>query len=459
MRYIPLLILTLLISCSSPKIAVDQKPNFIIIYTDDQRYDAIGAMGKSPIITPNMDRLAAASMIYQNAFVTLSICSPSRAALLTGRYGSKNGVTIVGHPSIHETERLLPQILKTNGYRTGLVGKWHLKNSPESCGFDYFKYFYANGSYYEREVIEPDEKKNISGYIEDYNIEQALEFIEGSRREAHPYFLFLCTQLPHMNNNLEWDVKPETRVLYDSVDISIPGSYQDDLSGKPEYLKTSRSRTQALRYGYADPDSLKRHKREYYSAVTELDASFGRLVDYILNGPIKEDTYFFLMGDNGWFLGEHSFTSKVLAYEESIRVPLLFGGPGIKSIKNNDMVLNIDIMPTILKLAGCELPDNLHGSTLAPTFNKSNSGFREFIYYEAPESQLGSYPQYAVRSKEWKLIQTYDPDHKNDLIYEELYDLRADPFELNNVAMNSEFQAIKDGLSWWMEDYEDHLNK
>jgi arylsulfatase A-like enzyme len=432
---IPLVILALNPCLTNERKGINEDPNFIILFTDDQRYDALGFAGNPLISTPNLDSVCRAGYYFSQACVATSICSPSRAALLTGRYGSANGVVSVGrNVGLNPGEITLFQYLKDQQYLTGLVGKWHLENKPDACGFGFTAFFEGNDTYYGREFMTNGSIDTATGFIEEYNVDQSIIFMRSAIREVRPFALFHCTQVPHMDHTYDWDVRDSTQEIYSRRSLEPPVSWKDDLEGKPEYLSGSRSRQRALYYGYNDRDSLVNHLERYYASITELDASLGRLFSFLRDNDLGKNTYIIFMSDNGWFLGDHNFTSKVLAYEESMRVPFCITGPGISQGKSDALVLNIDIAPTVLELAGMEVPENMQGASLVPIVKGELKEVRDEIFYEAPESNLGSYPLFAIRTKEWKYIQTYDNRDPSRLIFEEIYHLTDDPYEMNNLA-------------------------
>ena len=410
--------------------AKPSRPNFVFILTDDQRHDAMGCAGNPLIHTPNIDSLAARGVRLEKAFVTLSICSPSRAACLTGRYGSANGVTSVPG-TLDKDEKTICHYLKDAGYRTGMVGKWHLGNSPAECGFDFAEYFVSNGTYYDRKVLKGGNRVTAKGYIEDYNAQMAIEFLE---QGSSPFMLWLCTQVPHMDHTFDWPARQETLAKYNQNEMPLPETWQDDLKGKPAYLAQERNRKQALRYGYDKAENIRRHFQRYYAAITEMDAAIGRVLDAVEKRGLRDNTYILFMGDNGWFMGEHGFTSKVLPYEESIRVPMIVAGPGIKRRIDSNLVLNIDLAPTILELAQVEIPNNMHGRSLVPLLKGKHVKWRQSFLYEAPTPSLGSRPLSALRTHRYKFVQTYDIDEPQQVVFEELYDLEQDPKEMKNLA-------------------------
>lgn len=447
-------VLFLLGACSKR----DKSPNFIIVFTDDQRFDALGANSNPNILTPSLDSLSRAGLNFKNAFVTLSICSPSRAALLTGRYGIANGVTTFGNVSMDEEEKTFANYLQAAGYEAALVGKWHLKNSPDSAGFDFAHYFFSNGPWYNRKVFEQGEEEIANGFIEDYNANQAIQFLK-KREKDSPFLLFLNPQLPHLDHNHEWDVYEETVEKYRNTKITPPENWKDDLSEKPSYLKTGRHRQLAVEYGYRDRDTLINKTKRYYAAITQMDATLGRVFHYIDREGLDKNTYILVMGDNGWFIGDHMFTSKVLAYEESIRVPFFITGPGIEPGDNEQIVLNIDVLPTLLELADIEIPDNIHGKSLVPLLeNRDNVQWRDRFYYEAPEPQLGSWPHYAVRTQRYKYIRTYEKNGSDKVVFEELYDLENDPYELTNLIDAEKYNPVVEELSQDLDSLREEFN-
>ena len=424
---------------SNARASKQRKPNFIFILTDDQRHDAMGCAGNPFVRTPNIDSLASRGVRFENAFVTLSICSPSRAACLTGRYGSATGVTSVPG-TLNKNEKTIAHILEKAGYRTGMVGKWHLGNSPAECGFDSATFFRSNGTYYNRKVIKNGEPARAAGYIEDYNAQQAIQFLKDA--SSSPFMLWLCTQVPHMDHTFDWPAREKTLATYDQNQMPVPETWRDDLQGKPAYLKDGRNRKQALRYGYDKEENIRRHFQRYYAAITEMDAAFGRVLKAVDELGLRDNTYFIFMGDNGWFMGEHGFTSKVLPYEESIRVPMIVAGPGIPAGTDSHLVLNIDLAPTILELAKIPIPRNMHGESLLRLLRNKNAKWRDSFLYEAPTPSLGSRPLLALRTQRYKLIQTYDDEKLSRIAFEELYDLQQDPKEMKNLASLPEYLTI-----------------
>lgn len=410
------------------------RPNLLIVFTDDQRWDALRAAGNPHLATPNLDALAARGTRFRNAFVTLSICSPSRAALLTGRYNSANGCITVGQGRIHDREITFAHRLKKLGYRTGVTGKWHLGNPPAACGFDFASVCFSNREWYGRAFTRQGQRVVAEGFVEDFIVRESVGFMEAAAATGQPFVLWHCTQVPHMDHRHTWPAEARWRDRHDPATLPLSPTWNDSLAGKPPYLRESRSRTQALAYGYDKPDALRAHTRDYYAAVEQMDASLGPLFAALDRLRLRESTWILFLSDNGWMLGDHGFTSKVLAYEESIRVPLVIAGPGLPARVDDHLVLGIDITATLLELAGLPRPPELHGRSLLPHVRgRPPADWRREFLYEAPESQLGSRPLWAVRTGRWKYIETL-VDAATGRRFPELYDLPADPHEQRNLA-------------------------
>lgn len=407
-------------------------PNIVFILTDDHRWDSYCAAESSRLNTPNLDRIAERGTRFTNAFVTLAICSPSRAACLTGRYGSANGVTTVGNTRLREGERTFAHDLADAGYATGVTGKWHLKTTPKECGFQFASTCWSNGTWYDRKFLVEGNRKVMPGFVDDVAADESIRFIRQAAKVKKPFALWMCTQVPHMDHRFKWPAQKMYLERHVEAEMPLPQTWNDDLSGKPEYLKTSRSRSRALAYGYDQPENIRRHVRDYRASVEQMDASVGRVLAEIRDRGLDGNTWVIFMGDNGWFLGEHGFTSKVLPYEESMRVPMAICGPGTKPLVSDELVLNIDLTATIYELAGLPVPAIQHGQSLLPIVQGATPGdWRSSFLYEAPTEQLGSRPLWAVRDARWKYVETHLEDQK---MFRELYDLKTDAVELKNVV-------------------------
>ncbi|MCG8652519.1 MAG: sulfatase-like hydrolase/transferase, partial [Pirellulales bacterium] len=431
--------------CDAADIAGSQRPNIVFVLTDDHRWDGLTSSGKPLVRTPNLDRIAASGTRFSNAFVTLAICSPSRAACLTGRYGSANGVTAIGKVGLRPGESTFARALRKSGYLTGVAGKWHLKTTPRQCGFDFASVCWANGTWYDRRFSIGGQSKIMPGFVDDVAADQAIGFIRDAAAQSKPFLLWLCTQVPHMDHKFSWPAQPQYLNRQAVDQMPLPPTWNDDLQGKPSYLKTARNRTRALEYGYDDPVNIQQHARDYYASVEQMDAAVGRVLDELDRLKLSENTWIIFMGDNGWMLGEHGMTSKVLPYEESMRVPMMICGPGTQPQVSDSLVLNIDLTATIYQLAAVPIPPNLHGQSLLPLVSGNTpADWRQSFLYEAPTAQLGSKPLWAVRDNRWKYITT---ETGAGDFFEELYDLQSDSIEKINLAGDPNRRLIKEKLA------------
>lgn len=433
---------------SSALAASPARPNLLVILTDDQRFDALGASGNPRIHTPNLDRLAARSVRFKQAHVVMSLCSPSRAAILTGRYGSANGVTSLDAP-LNAGEVTFAHLLKGAGYRTALSGKWHIGGPPAKAGFDFSCYFRGNGTYFGRQVWDEGREVKPSVHVDDFCVDRSIAFLEDAARRPESFVLVQATQLPHMNNQHAWPSPAEFRDRYDPAKLPLPSTVAGDLTGKPPYLATVRNRTQADIYGYENPAKVQQHIRDYYAVVTQMDAMVGRLLNALDRLQLRENTWIIFMSDNGWLLGEHRMTSKVLAYSDSVRVPLLISGPGVTPRVESRLALNLDIAPTLLDLAQLPSSSVMHGTSLRPVLSGAAVPWRDAFVYECLDGYGGTKPMLAAMTPEWSLIETWDDRAAvgvRPAAFRELYDRRADSAEALNLAATPGARATVERL-------------
>jgi arylsulfatase A-like enzyme len=423
----------LLHSCTSEKI----KPNIIFILTDDQRWNALGCAGNKIIQTPNMDKLAAEGIRFEKAFVTTPICAASRASIFTGLYERKTGFTF-GQPPLPKkyTDISYPKLLKDAGYRTGFVGKFGIKVPEEviSEWFDYYKP--THWPYFQK--IEGHEK-----HLTDINVDLAINFINNNDMEK-PFCLSLSTWAPHADDGEEqqyfWPAACDS--LYKDVEIPHPvlgnPAYFDSL---PEFVKKSMNRIR-WHWRFDNPVKYQNMVKGYYRMISGIDMALGRLLGELKKSGKDKNTVIIFMGDNGYFLGERGFAGKWTMHDLSIRVPLIIfdprnSGPDKNRVDEN-MVLNVDVTPTILDLAGVPVPGEMQGRSLVPVISGDNvTGRKEILtehLWDRPEIPITE----AVRTNRWKYIRY--PQHPE---YEELYDIRNDPDEKINLAMNADFTAIR----------------
>ncbi len=425
---------TLLGWLTSEKPDPPEKSNFIILLVDDQRWDALSHGKQTYFATPELAKLATRGTYFPNAFVTLSICSPSRAAILSGQYGSKNGVMNM-QSRMKDEPNSLGNVLKENGYSTAVFGKWHLPNNPTDLGFDYSFIFKGITGYWDVDFLENGRKTQTEGFVDDQTIDRTIDYLE--KRDEKPFFLFVNTFAPHMDENYDWPIKAAERSHFNEQAAPLPADWNTDFTGKPDYLKSGRPHQRALEYGYDQPDSIRSHVYKYAAANYAMDQAVGRLSKYLTDQKLLDNTYLIVLGDNGWFMAEHGLTSKVLAYEESIRIPFFVLGPKVLAQRSEEMVLNIDLYPTILDLAGSRQQTSSRAISLKKQLSGQGKPDREHVFYEAPLPVHGTYPHYAIRTEKWKYIVTYDLEKTDKMYFEELYDLQNDPKELKNLVAAS----------------------
>jgi arylsulfatase A-like enzyme len=437
-----------LIGCLAQGVALSQSDgsvnsaaplNVIFVLTDDQRYDELGFLN-DVIQTPNMDRMAAEGVYFENAFVTTSLCSPSRASILTGRYMHNHGVVDNNRPARDGTV-YFPTYLQEAGYDTAFVGKWHMGGNQDDRqpGFDHWVSFPGQGFYYPT-VTRSGAPNTINingtrveqqGYITDELTDYALEWLT-NRESEEPFFLYLSHKAVHAN------FAPAQRhaELYSDVEIPIPPSQADteeNYDGKPMWVKNQRNSWHGVDFPYHSPLNVQEYKRQYHRTLTAVDDSLGRVFSWLEENDLSSNTIVFLMGDNGFMFGEHGLIDKRNAYEESMRVPLLAYGPGSigSGVTVEKIVANIDIAPTMLDIAGVPAPEHFDGRSFYPLSREEDPGsWRDYLLYEYYWEF--NYPQtpttFALRTDDYKFIQYHGVWET-----EELYDMRDDPTEMNNL--------------------------
>ncbi len=262
-----------------------------------------------------------------------------------------------------------------------------------------------------------------------------------------------------MDDKLQWDAKAETLARYNAADMPVAKSRMDDLSTKPDYLKQVRNRTQAAEYGYPAAGAIQQHTKEYYAVLSEMDDALGRLFQTIDRLELRKNTYIIFMSDNGWMLGEHGFTSKVLPYRPSTHVPLFILGPGLSPRTEDGIALNIDIAPTLLNLAGISIPASMHGKSLVPLLTRQADKIREAFVYEGLGNYGGAKPNLTVISKQYRYIETYEDESLRKVVFQELYDQLKDPAEMINLASDQSYQTRVDECKTLIKQHQDTILK
>lgn len=411
---------------ATPLAAAD-RPNVLVVITDDQRFDALGVVQKEQgdaarfpwLETPNLDRLAAEGTRFRNAFVTCSLCAPSRAAYLTGRYNHANGVRDNKTPFPADAVTYA-SLLREAGYATGYVGKWHMDGQEARPGFDWSASFTGQGKYIDCPVLVNGEKTPTKGWIDDVSTDYALDFL-GKQTDDKPFCLVVGYKSVHGPRNAE-SVPERLAGLYEGAQAG-PSPNAD---AKPPYLTEEPP---------ADRRGSRRAERTnnvYFQLLRGVDENVGRMLAALESAGRLDNTVVVFASDNGYFLGDHGIGDKRAAYEESLRIPLLIRAPGGKKGHTVDsMTLNIDLAPTLLDLAGLTPPESMHGRSLRPLLEgQTPADWRTAYLYEYFEEPPYKVPaNFALRTTSAKLI--LYPGHDD---WTELFDLAADPHEKNNLA-------------------------
>ena len=446
--------------CTTRQEASSSRPNIVVVVTDDQRWDMLGAAGNSIIRTPNMDRLAREGVLFENHFVTTSLCAPSRTSMFTGLYASCHGTHGFATSMSDELHaRSYPVRLRGAGYRTGFVGKYGIGRTLPMEQFDFFEGFSGQGQY----VHEVDgEEKHLTGIIGD----QALEFLETCEAEQ-PFCLSVSFKAPHVQDRVPpfFTNDPEYDSLYEDVEIppfkKLDPRYFDEL---PEFLKDGYEGRIRQQRRFPTPETWQEAMKRYYRLITGVDAQIGRMLDWLDRSGLGANTVIVFTSDNGFFLGEWGWAGKYFIHEESIRAPLIVRDPRSPERagrRRSEMTLNIDIAPTILELAGLEIDPSTNGRSVVPMLGGESPPWRSDWHYEFLWQRDGiPIPRTeGVRTRRWKYNHFLDGQPG----YEQLYDLEADPEEETNLAASPDHAEVlqelrgrhetwKRALSGWRAD-------
>ena len=401
------------------------RPSFLVVLSDDQRFDALGVVQREQgerarfpwLATPSLDRLAAEGVRFRNAFVVSSLCSPSRASFLTGLYGHANGVVDNATPLGAATATIATR-LRAAGYRTGYVGKWHMGEEVERPGFDWSASYVGQGSYFDATFLVDGAPRPSRGWVDDVATDHAIDFLR--RQRSGPFLLVVGYKAPHGPHRPE-SVPERARGRHRDARLEPPPS----AAALPPWLEP-----QARRHGAASDDGV----RSYLDLVSALDDALGRLLAALDAQGLAEQTVVVFAGDNGYLLGEHGLRTKRAAYECSIRIPLLVrwpaAGPAARGVTVDAPVRNVDLAPTLLELAGVAAPEPLHGRSLGALLESRGGPWPDAFLYEFFEEP--SYPmptQLALRAPAAKLV-VY-PGRPE---WTQLFDLGSDPDEIRNLA-------------------------
>ena len=432
-----------------------EKPrNIIFILSDDHRWDWLGFMPEAPKFpeTPNLDRLAKEGAHLRNAFVSTSLCSPSRASILTGQYMHRHGVVDNQRPEPPGI-RFFPEYLRAAGYETAFLGKWHMGNDSDEArkGFDYWAGFRGQGEYFDDTYNINGERRKIIGYSTDVLTDLALGWMK--ERKDKPFFLYLSFKAPH------FPFEPATRHKgrYDKAPVRYPetmANTEQNYASQPNWVRERRygipgvDHMETGRFDHDPVPSFEDLFRRYSEAVFSTDENVGRVLKQLDDAGLRDSTIVVYMGDNGFALGEHGFYDKRDAFETSIRVPLLLRAPG--AVKPGtvvtQMVQNIDIAPTLLDAAGVSLPagaPKMDGRSFWPLVQGREVPWRDHILYEYYwEWNFPATPTtFAIRTERWKFVFTHGGWDRNGL-----YDLQTDPIERHNLIDVPAFREQREKL-------------
>ncbi|WP_445731339.1 sulfatase family protein [Mariniflexile sp.] len=489
-------------SCkSNPTLSQNEpkRPNIIYIMADDHAAQAISAYGH-PISklapTPNIDRIANEGALFKNNFCTNSICGPSRAVVLTGKFSHVNGFRMNGD-SFDGSQQTFPKLLQKAGYKTAVIGKWHLDGLPQ--GFDYWHILTDQGNYYNPDFIAVNQQTKqvdttrIEGYATDIITDDAINYLETAKNSKQPFMLMVHHKAPHRN----W--MPALRHLnkYDSVEFPLPDTYftshegstaskeqlqtiykdmyeghdlkMTKTKGSPELAhnpwttdfdrmtaeqrtiwdKAYQPKNDAMHDANLSGKALaewkgQRYLHEYLATIAAVDEGVGRILDYLEESGLSENTLIVYTTDQGFYLGEKGWFDKRFMYEESLAMPMVMKYPKVikKGTVVNALTQNLDFAETFLDFANVGIPSDMQGKSLKPLLEGKvkNDDFRDAVYYhyyDYPAFHMVK-KMYGVRTKRYKLIHVYD-----DIDEWELYDLEKDPQELKNLINDVSYQIVK----------------
>lgn len=433
----------------------NKRPNIIFIMSDDHASHAISCYGSKINKTPNIDRLAKEGMRFDKMMVTNSICAPSRATLLTGKFNHKNGFLQNGY-SFDGEQQTFPKLLQQAGYETSIIGKWHLKSEP--TGFDYFNVMPGHGRFFDCRFKEKGKTwrdgvaggEEVKGYLTDVITDLSINWLE-NRKSDKPFCLLVHHKAPHEAH----DPDEKHAKMYEDVEIPEPPTLYDNwetrlapasATGDSKMADCAYPQYEEFVNKYSDrkertKEMYQIYMKGYLRLVASLDDNIGMLLDYIDSSDLKENTIVIYTSDNGFFLGDHGFYNKMWMYEESLNIPLIVRYPNeIESgTTNDDMVQNIDFAPTFLEYADAKIPGDMQGRSFRSLLNGSTpKEWRDNVYYHYYEG-YGIPEQYGVRTNTHKLI-CY-PEFEN-MEYWELFELIKDPKEMNNVYSDPAYSDI-----------------
>jgi arylsulfatase A-like enzyme len=459
--------------------AADAKPpNIVFIFSDDHAYQAVSAYGHGLNQTPNIDRLAKEGMRFDRCLVPNSICGPSRATVLTGKYSHVNGFYNNTNSRFDGSQVTFPKLLKQAGYQTAMIGKWHLVSNP--TGFDYWNILPGQGQYYNPPIIRMGQREKHQGYTTDVITDLSLDWLK--QRDPQKPFLLMCQ---HKAPHREWEPNLKYLTLNDDKKFPEPPTLFDDYAGRgaaeksqdmtiaktmtnrdlkfvtPAALTPEQRKEWDAYYGPRNEEfhranlqgddlvrwKYQRYMHDYVACIASVDESVGRILDYLKSAGLEDSTIVVYASDQGFYLGEHGWFDKRWIFEESLRTPCLVRWPGKTKpgSVNKDIVSNVDFAETFLDAAGVKVPAEMQGHSLLPLLEgKTPADWRKSFYYHYYE-----YPavhsvrrHYGVVTDRYKLVYFYEPD----MNYWELFDLEKDPRELKSVYADPTYAKVRANL-------------
>ncbi len=455
------------------------RPNILFFFSDDHAYQAISAYGFNLNQTPNLDRIAQEGMRFNRCLTTNSLCGPSRACLLTGKYSHLNGFYNNYNSRFDGSQQTFPKLLQAAGYQTAIIGKWHLETDP--TGFDFWEILPGQGQYYNPPMIRMGQRIKKEGHVTEVTTDDAMQWLKTQRDQSKPFMLMVNHKAPHR----EWEPALKHLADYDGVKFPEPATLFDDYSGrgKAEHeqdmmikstmtardLKLTTPTTltteqKAQWDAYYEPRNAQfkkdnpqgadlvrwkyqRYMHDYMATVASVDESVGKLLDYLKASGLDQNTIVIYTSDQGFYLGEHGWFDKRWIFEESLRTPLLVRWPGVvkPNSVNGDIVSNLDFGETVLDIAGVKVPNDMQGRSFVPILKgQTPADWRKGFYYHYYEHPaVHNVPrQYGIVTDQYKLVYFYEPEFN----YWELFDLKTDPRELKSVYGDSKYADVQKQL-------------
>jgi len=417
----------------------EQRPNFIFLLTDDQRWDALGAAGNPIIFTPNMDQLAREGVHFTQAFVTTSICCTSRASIFLGQYARRHGIWDFSTDfSQVQLENTYDMLLKNQGYSVGFIGKYGVGSNLPADRYHFWRGIPGQPKY--EQTGADGRSRHLTGILGD----QAIEFLE-STPSGKPFCLSISFKAPHVQDEdpRQFIYDPALESLYSDIDIPVPETADPRFfNGLPGFMRQNSMARHRWQMRFSTPEMYQQSVKGYYRLVTGVDLVLGRIREELQRRGQSGNTVIVLTGDNGFFLSEHGMAGKWFGYEESIRVPLIIYDPrqpaAQRGRRRAEMVLNIDIAPTILELAGLPVPEAMQGRSLTPLLLDESLPWREAFFYEHLFENEQIPPSEGLVTGRYKYLRY----PSQDPVYEQLFDRVEDPHETVNQIENADLAQI-----------------